>query len=127
MNASEIVFRPVRQLAGLVRERKVSPTELAEVFLERLERIGPRYNAVVTLMPDRAMEEAERAEREIASGEYRGPLHGIPYGLKDLFAGGRRSDLVGRDAVQGPGLPLRLDRRAKAQRGRGGAARQAGR
>ena len=86
MNASEIVFKPVRQLAGLVRERKVSPTELAEVFLERLERIGPRYNAVVTLMPDRAMEEAERAEREIASGEYRGPLHGIPYGLKDLFA-----------------------------------------
>ena len=86
MNASEVVFKPVRRLAGLVRERKVSPTMLAEVFLERLERIGPRYNAVVTLMPDRAMEEAERAEREIASGEYRGPLHGIPYGLKDLFA-----------------------------------------
>ena len=56
------------------------------MFLERLERIGPRYNALVTLMPDRAMEEAQRAEREIASGKYRGPLHGIPYGLKDLFA-----------------------------------------
>ena len=86
MNASEVVYKPVRQLAELVRERKVSPTELTEVFLERLERIGPRYNALVTLMPDRAMEEARRAEQELASGTYRGPLHGIPYGLKDLFA-----------------------------------------
>ena len=86
MNASEVVYKPVRQLAELVRERRVSPTTLAEIFLERLERIGPRYNAVVTLMPDRAMEEAKRAEREIASGTYRGPLHGVPYGLKDLFA-----------------------------------------
>lgn len=59
---------------------------LAETFLERLETLGPRYNAVVTLTPDRAMREARRAEREIASGVYRGPLHGIPYGLKDLFA-----------------------------------------
>lgn len=86
MNASEVVFKPIRQLSELVRERKVSPTELTELFLERLDRIGPRYNALVTLMPDRAMEEAEQAEREIASGTYRGPLHGIPYGLKDLFA-----------------------------------------
>ena len=86
MNASEVVYKPVRQLAGLVREKKVSPIELTEVFLERLDRIGPRYNALVTLMPDRAMEEARRADREIASGTYRGPLHGIPYGLKDLFA-----------------------------------------
>lgn len=86
MSAQEVVFKPVRQLAEMVRERKVSPIELTEVFLERLERIGPRYNALVTLMPDRAMEEAERAERELASGEYKGPLHGIPYGLKDLFA-----------------------------------------
>ena len=86
MNASQIVYKPVRQLAKLVRERQVSPIELTEVFLERLERIGPRYNALVTLMPDRAMEEARRAEQELASGTYRGPLHGIPYGLKDLFA-----------------------------------------
>ena len=86
MNASEVVYKPVRQLSELVRERQVSPTELTEVFLERLDRIGSRYNALVTLMPDRAMEEAKRAEQELASGTYRGPLHGIPYGLKDLFA-----------------------------------------
>lgn len=86
MNQSDIVFKPIRQLAELVRTRQISPVELTEIFLERLETIGPRYNAVVTLMPKRAMEHARRAEVEIASGNYRGPLHGIPYGLKDLFA-----------------------------------------
>ncbi|PWU25178.1 MAG: amidase [Candidatus Rokuibacteriota bacterium] len=59
---------------------------LAEIFLDRLERLGPRYNAVVTLTRDRAMAQAREAEREIAAGRYRGPLHGIPYGAKDLLA-----------------------------------------
>jgi aspartyl-tRNA(Asn)/glutamyl-tRNA(Gln) amidotransferase subunit A len=79
-------FLPVRELAGRIRERKLSPVALAESALERLERIGPRYNAVVTLMRDAALAEARAAEREIAAGRYRGPLHGIPYGAKDLVA-----------------------------------------
>ena len=70
----------------MVRTGQVSPVELAEFFLDRLERLGPRYNAVVTVTRDRALEQARRAEREIASGKYRGPLHGIPYGAKDLLA-----------------------------------------
>lgn len=60
--------------------------ELAETFLGRLESLGPEYNAVVTLTRKRAMEEARRAEREIEDGQYRGLLHGIPYGVKDLLA-----------------------------------------
>ncbi len=80
------VFVPVRRLAELVRERRLSPVALAEAFLERLETLGPRYNAVVTLTRDLAIEQARRAEREIAIGHYRGPLHGIPYGAKDLLA-----------------------------------------
>ena len=64
----------------------MSPTSLAEVFLGRLENLGPQYNAVVTITKERAMEQAERAEAEIAKGNYRGPLHGIPYGAKDLLA-----------------------------------------
>jgi aspartyl-tRNA(Asn)/glutamyl-tRNA(Gln) amidotransferase subunit A len=60
--------------------------ELAETFLARLETRGPRYNAVVTVTRERAMEQARRAEAEIAAGGYRGPLHGIPWGAKDLLA-----------------------------------------
>jgi aspartyl-tRNA(Asn)/glutamyl-tRNA(Gln) amidotransferase subunit A len=80
------VFASVRQLGEAVRARRVSPVALAETFLERLERLGPRYNAVVTLTRERALVEARRAEGEIAVGRWRGPLHGIPYGAKDLLA-----------------------------------------
>jgi aspartyl-tRNA(Asn)/glutamyl-tRNA(Gln) amidotransferase subunit A len=82
------VFMPVRELSEHVRARRISPVALAETFLVRLERIGPRYNAVVTVTRERARAEARRAEAEIASGRYRGPLHGIPYGAKDLLATG---------------------------------------
>jgi aspartyl-tRNA(Asn)/glutamyl-tRNA(Gln) amidotransferase subunit A len=80
------VFVPLRELADGVRTRRVSPVALAECFLDRLERLGPRYNAVVTVTRPRAIEAARRAEVEIAGGRYRGPLHGIPYGAKDLLA-----------------------------------------
>ncbi len=85
MSASA-VFLPVRRLAELVRARAVSPVALTESFLDRIESLGPRYNAVVTVTRERAMAEARRAEHEIAAGHYRGPLHGIPYGAKDLLA-----------------------------------------
>ena len=80
------VFMPARELGELVRTGHVSPVELAEVFLERLETLGSRYNAVVTVTRERALPQARRAEKEVAGGHYRGPLHGIPYGAKDLFA-----------------------------------------
>jgi aspartyl-tRNA(Asn)/glutamyl-tRNA(Gln) amidotransferase subunit A len=81
-----VVFRSVRELSEAVRARQVSPVALAETFLERLERLGSRYNAVVTITRQRALSEARRAEAEIAAGAWRGPLHGIPYGAKDLLA-----------------------------------------
>jgi aspartyl-tRNA(Asn)/glutamyl-tRNA(Gln) amidotransferase subunit A len=80
------VFRSLRELAEALRARQVSPVELAEAFLRRLETLGPRYNAIVTLTRQRALVEARRAEAEIAAGGWRGPLHGIPYGVKDLLA-----------------------------------------
>jgi len=81
-----VIFRPLRQLAKSIRTGRVSPLALAETFLDRLRTLGPRYNAVVTLTPELALTQARRAERELAAGHWRGPLHGIPYGLKDLFA-----------------------------------------
>ena len=84
--AETVVFSSVRRLAEDIRARRLSPVALAEVFLDRLERLGPRYNAVVTVTRARALEQARRAEAEIAAGRYRGPLHGVPYGAKDLLA-----------------------------------------
>jgi Asp-tRNA(Asn)/Glu-tRNA(Gln) amidotransferase A subunit family amidase len=80
------VFRPIRELSEAIRARRLSPVALAETFLERLERLGPRYNAVVTITRDRALSAARRAEGEIAAGRWRGTLHGIPFGAKDLLA-----------------------------------------
>ena len=82
----ELWFKTVRELGELVRTRQVSPVELAESSLHRLDIVGRHLNAVVTLTDERAMREAWAAEAEIAAGNYRGPLHGIPYGAKDLLA-----------------------------------------
>jgi len=84
--AADVLFKPVRELSEMLRKRQVSPVELTEFYLDRLERIGPRYNAVVTVMRAHAMGQARRAESEISAGRWRGPLHGIPYGAKDLLA-----------------------------------------
>jgi aspartyl-tRNA(Asn)/glutamyl-tRNA(Gln) amidotransferase subunit A len=81
-----ILFLPLRQLAARLESRKISPVELTESFLARSEKYGPRYNAYATLTRERALRQAHQAEREIAMGKYRGPLHGIPYAAKDLLA-----------------------------------------
>ncbi|HET6230803.1 MAG TPA: amidase [Longimicrobiaceae bacterium] len=82
----ETLFLPVSELAERVRTRQIDPVDLAEAYLARLESIGPRLNAVVTVTRERALREARAARGEIAAGRYRGPLHGIPYGVKDLIA-----------------------------------------
>lgn len=82
----EAAFWPVTRLAPLVREGKVSSVALTRMYLNRLKRFDPALHAVVTLTEERALTEAERADREIAEGKYRGPLHGIPWGAKDLLA-----------------------------------------
>src|SRR6266550_3590847 len=83
---NSILFLPLRQLARRIESRKISPVELTESFLARSEMYGPRYNAYATLTRERALRQAHQAEREIAAGKYRGPLHGIPYAAKDLLA-----------------------------------------
>jgi aspartyl-tRNA(Asn)/glutamyl-tRNA(Gln) amidotransferase subunit A len=82
-------FATVRQLSGLIRSGEVSPLELARFFLDRLEGIGPRYNAVVTLTKELAIEQATTLDQEAKRGKYRSILHGIPYGAKDLLATAR--------------------------------------
>ena len=81
----ELCFMTIAQAGPLLRDRKLSPVELVQAFLDRIEAIDGKLRTVVTLLPERALAQARRAEAEILQGRYRGPLHGIPIGLKDLF------------------------------------------
>jgi Asp-tRNA(Asn)/Glu-tRNA(Gln) amidotransferase A subunit family amidase len=85
-NLEEVAFWSVRDLAELIRTRQVTSTELTQMYLERLKRHGPKLECVVSLTEARALEQARRADEEIAKGKYRGILHGIPWGAKDLLA-----------------------------------------
>ncbi|MEK6406560.1 MAG: amidase [Acidobacteriota bacterium] len=82
----EVAFFTATQLAELVRTHQVTSTDLTKMYLARLKRYGPKLLCVVTLTEDLALKQAAEADREIKSGKYRGPLHGIPCGVKDLFA-----------------------------------------
>lgn len=81
-----LAFLPVTHLAKLVETRQVKPSELTELYLSRLTRYDPTLHCVVSLTSDLARAQAKEADAEIAAGRYRGPLHGLPFGLKDLFA-----------------------------------------
>lgn len=80
-----LAFAPVTELAELVRTRRVTSMELTTMYLDRLERHGPTLECVITITRDLALQQAKRADQELATGRYRGPLHGIPWGGKDLL------------------------------------------
>ena len=84
-SVDDLAFATVPQLAELIRTRKVSSTELTKMYLARLKRFGPKLLCVVTLTEELALKQAAAADAEIKRGKYRGPLHGIPWGAKDLF------------------------------------------
>jgi Asp-tRNA(Asn)/Glu-tRNA(Gln) amidotransferase A subunit family amidase len=85
-NRNDLAFYSLLQLASLVKHKKITSVELTKFFIERLEKYNDSLAAVITVTKDIAMAQAQQADAEIAQGKYRGPLHGIPYGLKDLFA-----------------------------------------
>jgi Asp-tRNA(Asn)/Glu-tRNA(Gln) amidotransferase A subunit family amidase len=85
-NKNELAFYSVLQLASLIKNKKISSVELTQFFLNRLKKWGDTLECVITLTADLALQQARQADEEIKKGLYRGPLHGIPYGLKDLFA-----------------------------------------
>src|SRR5919201_2666251 len=87
MLSDDVLYLSVRELGDRIRRRQLSPLELTESYLERSEKLGSRFNAYATITRDLALQQARTAEKEIAAGRYRGPLHGIPYAAKDLGAG----------------------------------------
>jgi hypothetical protein len=81
----DIAFLPAHRLAALLKARKITSARLTDIYLARLKRLDPTLLCAVTILEDSARREAAAADAEIAAGRYRGPLHGLPYGLKDLF------------------------------------------
>ncbi len=86
MLGEDVLYLTVAELAQKLRNKAFSPVELAQSYLDRSQKLGPKFNAYVTLTPELAMEQARAAEKEMMAGHFRGPLHGIPYALKDLVA-----------------------------------------
>src|SRR5580704_16696482 len=85
-DSDSLAFASVRELAELVKTRKITAVALTKMYLGRLKKYDPQLHFVITLTEERAMEHAAAADREIAAGKYRGPLHGVPWGGKDLLA-----------------------------------------
>jgi len=81
----DIAFAPVTQLSRWIEARQLSSERLTRIYLARIERLDPKLRAVITVTHDHAIARAKDADREIRAGKYRGPLHGIPYGVKDLL------------------------------------------
>ena len=85
-NKSDLAFYSIPELAGLIRSKQITSVELTKFFIDRLKKWGDTLECVITLTEDTALAQAKRADEELKNGKYRGVLHGIPYGLKDLFA-----------------------------------------
>ena len=86
VNKNDLAFYSIPQLASLIKNKKISSVELTKFFIDRLKKYGDTLQCVISYTEDIAMRQAAQADKEIAAGKYRGLLHGIPYGLKDLFA-----------------------------------------
>jgi len=85
-NLDDVAFDSIGQLSALIKARKITSVQLTRMYLDRLKKYGPNLHCTITLTEDLAMDQARRADAEIAAGKYRGPLHGIPYGAKDLLS-----------------------------------------
>ena len=128
----DLAFASVPRLASLLRQRKISSAELTRLYLDRLGRFDPELHCVIHLVEEAALDQARRADEDLAAGRDRGPLHGIPWGAKDLLAvpgtpttwGAGDADHVGRQAVSGAGAPRARHGGVATGRGRGRAGGQ---
>ncbi len=84
--ADELAFLTIAEAARLIEQKRLSPVELTTALIRRTEALDPQLNAYLLLTADRALDQARQAEREIMAGRYRGPMHGIPFGLKDIYS-----------------------------------------
>jgi len=86
MANDELVFQNGRELAAMIKSKKISPVEVTQAYLDRIEKFNPKLNAFITVTKEQAVAQARQAEKEIMAGKYLGPLHGLPYAPKDILA-----------------------------------------
>jgi Asp-tRNA(Asn)/Glu-tRNA(Gln) amidotransferase A subunit family amidase len=115
-NGDDLAFLSISELSELIRTRKVSPVEVTRVMLQRIDKLNPILNAYITVTTDQAMKSAQDAEKGIQQGKWRGPLHGVPVALKDLFdtAGVRTTAASGVFKDRIPAEDAEVVRRLKA-------------
>src|SRR5262245_33633698 len=82
---NQFEYATIQQVAKLIRTKKVSPVEVVDACLKRIEELNPKINAFITVLADQARQQAHAVETEIKAGQWRGPLHGIPVGIKDFY------------------------------------------
>lgn len=85
-NREELAFFPVYKLSVLIKSKKITSVELTKIYLNRIKKYSETLQCVITVLEDKALQQAQQADDEIAKGKYKGPLHGIPFGVKDLLA-----------------------------------------
>src|SRR5258708_34150287 len=113
----DLVSLPGAEQARLIRSRKISPVELVKAYLERIEKFDSVFRAWITVRPKLALEKARQAEAEISRGACRGPLHGLPYGVKDQmhameFPTTPGTRVLDESETQPPCAPTVIERRA---------------
>ena len=106
-NLEDLAFGRVVDLAPLVKSRAVSSTDLTKMYLARMKKYSPKLLCLITLTEDLALEQAAHADQEIRAGNYRGPLHGIPFGAQRSLRYQGHPDHVGRGAVSRRACPIR--------------------
>ncbi len=115
---SKVFFRSLSEINASLRKKEYSAVELTKAFCDRLEEYGPKYNALSHSMRKKALKQAKDVDDDIKIDRTRGPLQGIPFGVKDLLAVKRRADHLGRETLRGSGLQLRREYRQEARKNR---------
>ena len=102
MAANDLMSLTLAEAAKMIKARQVSPVELTQASLERIQGLSNKLNSFITVIGDRALAAARTAEKEIADGDYRSPLHGVPYSVKDIYATRGIRTTNGSISVEGP-------------------------
>ena len=115
VSAKDLIHAPIQEVSERIRKKEVSPVEITDLMLARVDELDSRINAFIHLFRDEVRSDAKRAEEEIRRGQYRGPLHGIPIGIKDIYESGPTT--CGSKALRGLRDAARLRLRAQPQAG----------